>query len=260
MDSGAKVALIGETIAENLFEVDEEPVGTVIRIKNMPFEVIGVLGAKGHLPSGRDQDDIVMIPYTTAEQKVLGSQLRGAVGAISASTDHVEDLFEAAAGVREVLRERHHLQPHQLDDFKVQTTLDGLFVQEAANDTLTRMMVAIAAISLLAGGIGIGNMQLISINEQIREIGIRLAVGAKRRQILFHFMVEAMVLGALGGILGIALGCVGAYVLTAVAGWPTIITLKSIFLAFVSSVSVAIVFAIGPAYKAARLNPIDALR
>jgi putative ABC transport system permease protein len=144
MDVGAKVALIGATIAENLFDVGEEPVGTIIRIKNMPFEVIGVLGPKGHLPSGRDQDDIVMIPYTTAEQKVVGSPFRGAVGAISASTDRIEGLLEAAAAVREVLRERHQLQHDQPDDFKIQTTLDGLVVQEAANDTLTIMMITIA--------------------------------------------------------------------------------------------------------------------
>lgn len=260
MDIGAKVALIGETIAENLFEADEEPVGTVIRIKNMPFEVIGVLGPKGHLPSGRDQDDIVMIPYTTAEQKVVASPFRGAVGAISVSTDRIEDLPEAADGVREVLRERHQLHPGQPDDFKIQTTLDGLLVQEAANDTLTIMMVAIASISFLVGGVGIANTLLISVNERIREIGVRLAVGAKRRQILFQFLIEAMLLGGLGGIFGIALGCVGAQIVTAAAGWPTIITPKTISIAFVSSLAVALVSAIGPACKAASLNPIDALR
>jgi putative ABC transport system permease protein len=260
MDLGAKVALIGATVTENLFEMGEEPVGTVIRIKNMPFEVIGVLGAKGHLPSGRDQDDIVMIPYTTAEQKVLASQFRGVVGAISASTDRVEDLLEAAAEVREVLRERHHLQLGQPDDFKVQTTLDGLLAQEAANDTLAVMMIAIASISFLVGGVGIANIVLISINERMREIGIRLAVGAKRLHILFQFLIEAMVLGGVGGILGIILGCVAAQIATSVTDWPTIITQKSISLAFVSSLAVSLVFAIGPAYKAASLNPIDALR
>jgi len=260
MDAGAKVALIGWTIAENLFDVGEEPVGTVIRIKNMPFEVIGVLGRKGHLPSGRDQDDIVMIPYTTAEQKVIGSAFRGSVGAISASTDRVEDLLEAAAAAREVLRERHHLLPGQADDFNIQTTLDSLLVQEAANDTLTIMMVAIAMISFLVGGIGIVNMLLLSVNERIREIGIRMTVGAKRRHILFQFIIEAIMLGGLGGMMGIAVGSVGSQILTAAAGWATSFTPKSISLAFVSSLAVALISGIGPAYKAANLNPIDALR
>ena len=260
MDVGAKVALIGGTIAENLFDVGEEPVGTIIRIKNMPFEVIGVLGPKGHLPSGRDQDDIVMIPYTTAEQKVLGSGFRGVVGAISASTDHVDDLLEAAGAIREVLRERHQLQPDQPDDFKIQTTLDGLVVQEAANDTLTLMIVTIASISFLVGGVGIVNMLLLSVNDRVREIGIRLAVGATRRQILFQFLIEALILGGLGGAMGIAVGCVGSQIVAAVVGWPTTITPKAVSLAFVSSLAVALVSAIGPAYKAAGLSPVDALR
>lgn len=260
MDVGAKVALIGGTIAENLFDVGEEPVGTIIRIKNMPFEVIGVLGPKGYLPSGRDQDDIVMIPYTTAEQKVVGSGFRGAVEAISASTDSVDEVLEAAAAIREVLRERDQVQPGQPDDFKIQTTLDGLVVQEAANDTLTLMIVTIASISFLVGGVGTVNMLLLSVNDRVREIGIRLAVGATRRQILFQFLIEALMLGGVGGVMGIAVGCVGSQIVTAAAGWPTTITLKIVSLAFVSSLAVALVSAIGPAYKAAGLRPVDALR
>lgn len=260
LDSAARVALIGQTIVENLFEPGEEPVGAVIRIKNVPFRVIGVLTPKGQSSQGSDQDDVIFIPFSTAERKVFGTSFIGSVGAMFGSTDQVEDLPQAVEQIREILRARHRLQTEQNDDFTIRTQVDIGKVQEGTSETLTMMLFAIASVSLLVGGIGIMNILLVSVTERTREIGVRMAVGAKRHHIMMQFLIEAMTLSLVGGVLGIALGIAGAKLTTVIAGWPTIISGDVIVIAFFFSLVVGLFFGLYPANKAARLNPIEALR
>jgi putative ABC transport system permease protein len=260
LDSAARVALIGQTVAENLFDPGEEPVGAVIRIKNVPFRVIGVLAPKGQSAQGSDQDDVIFIPFSTAERKVFGTSFIGSVGSLFASTDRTEDLPEAVEQIRDVIRTRHRLQADQADDFTVRTQVDIGRVQEGTSQTLTMMLFAIASVSLLVGGIGIMNILLVSVTERTREIGVRMAVGAKRRHIVMQFLIEAMTLSLVGGIVGILLGMVGAKLTTVVAGWPTIISVNVVTIAFFFSLVVGLFFGLYPANKAARLNPIEALR
>lgn len=260
LDSAARVALVGQTVVENLFDPGEEPVGATIRIKNVPFRVIGVLGPKGQSAQGSDQDDVIFIPFTTAERKVFGTSFLGSVGALFGTTDQVDDLPIAVEQIREVLRARHRLQADQHDDFTVRTQVDIGKVQEGTSQTLTVMLFSIASVSLLVGGIGIMNILLVSVTERTREIGVRMAVGAKRRHIVMQFLIEAMTLSLFGGVLGIVIGVVGAKLTTVVAGWPTIISGDVIAVAFVFSLVVGLFFGLYPANKAARLNPIEALR
>jgi putative ABC transport system permease protein len=260
MDSAARVALIGQTLVDNLFDSGEEPVGAVIRIKNVPFRVIGVLAPKGQSAQGSDQDDVIFIPFTTAERKVFGTPFLGSIGAMFASTDRTEDLPEAVEQIRDVLRTRHRLQPDQNDDFTVKTQVDIGKVQEGTSQTLTLMLFSIASVSLLVGGIGIMNILLVSVTERTREIGVRMAVGAKRRHIVMQFLIEAMTLSLVGGALGIVFGIVGAKLTTVIAGWPTIISSDVIVVAFFFSLAVGLFFGLYPANKASRLNPIEALR
>jgi len=260
LDSAARVALVGQTIVDNLFDDGEEPVGAVVRIKNVPFRVIGVLAPKGQSAQGSDQDDVIFIPFSTAERKVFGTAFLGSVGAMFASTDRAEDLPEAVDRIREVLRARHRLQGEQQDDFTVKTQVDIGKVQEGAGQTLTIMLFTIASVSLLVGGIGIMNILLVSVTERTREIGVRMAVGAKRAHVLMQFLIEAMTLSLLGGMCGIVLGVLGAKLTTVVAGWPTVISSDVILLAFLFSLAVGLFFGLYPANKASRLNPIDALR
>jgi putative ABC transport system permease protein len=260
LDSAARVALVGQTVVENLFDAGEEPVDAVIRINNVPFRVIGVLSPKGQSAQGSDQDDIIFIPFTTAERKVLGTLFLGSVGSVFASTDRTDDLPEAVEQIREVMRARHRLQHEQPDDFTIRTQVDIGKVQEGTNQTLTIMLFAIASVSLLVGGIGIMNILLVSVTERTREIGVRMAVGAKRRHIVMQFLIEAMTLSLFGGALGIVLGVVGAKLATIIAGWPTIISGDVIAIAFLFSLVIGLFFGLYPANKASRLNPIDALR
>ena len=260
LDSAARVALIGQTIVDNLFDEGEEPVGAVIRIRNVPFRIIGVLSPKGQSAQGSDQDDVIFIPFTTAERKVFGTLFLGSVAALFASTDRPEDLPEAVAQIREVLRGRHRLQAEQADDFTVKTQVDIGKVQEGTSYTLTLLLFSVASVSLLVGGIGIMNILLVSVTERTREIGVRMAVGAKRRHIAMQFLIEAMTLSLLGGAVGVVLGVVGAKLTTVVAGWPTVISTDVILLAFLFSLAVGLFFGLYPANKASRLNPIEALR
>jgi putative ABC transport system permease protein len=260
VDAAARVAVIGQTVVDNLFDPGEEAVGAVIRIKNVPFRVIGVLAPKGQSAQGSDQDDVIFIPFSTAERKVFGTQFLGSVGAVFASTERLDDLVPAVEQIRDVLRARHRLQPHQDDDFTIRTQVDIGKVQEGTSETLTVMLFAIASVSLLVGGIGIMNILLVSVTERTREIGVRMAVGAKRRHILMQFLVEAMTLSLVGGCIGIACGILGARMTTVIAGWPTIISGKTVAAAFVFSVVVGLFFGLYPANKASRLNPIEALR
>jgi len=260
LDSASRVALIGQTIVDNLFDEGEEPVGAAIRIKNVPFRVVGVLTPKGQSAQGSDQDDVIFIPFTTAERKVFGTAFLGSVGALFASTDRAEDLPEAVDRIREVLRGRHRLQSQQQDDFTVKTQVDIGQVQEGTSQTLTMMLFSIASVSLLVGGIGIMNILLVSVTERTREIGVRMAVGAKRVHVLMQFLIEAMTLSLLGGVLGIIFGVIGAKLTTVVAGWPTVISTDVIAVAFAFSLAVGLFFGLYPANKASRLNPIEALR
>jgi putative ABC transport system permease protein len=260
MEATSRVALLGQTVVDNLFASGEDPVGKMIRIKNVPFRIIGVLAPKGQSPSGNDQDDVIFIPFTTAERRVLGTQFLGSVGVLFASTERPEDLPAAVEDIRRVLRDRHRLQPDQPDDFTIRTQVDIGKVQEGTGETLTIMMFSVASISLLVGGIGIMNILLVSVTERTREIGIRMAIGAKRRHILIQFLAEAITLSMVGGLLGVVFGILGAQATTMVAGWPTIISFDAIVVAFLFSVAVGLIFGIYPANKAARLNPIDALR
>jgi putative ABC transport system permease protein len=260
LDSAARVAVIGQTTVENLYDPGEEPVGSTIRLGNVPFRVIGVLAPKGQSAQGADQDDIVFIPFSTAERKVFGTQFLGSVGALFASTERSDDLAEAVEEIRAVLRMRHRLQPEQADDFTIRTQVDIGKIQEGTSQTLTVMLFAIASVSLLVGGIGIMNILLVSVTERTREIGVRMAVGARRKHILMQFLIEAVTLSLVGGLIGIAVGVLGARLTTIVAGWPTIISLDAIATAFIFSVGIGLFFGLYPANKAARLNPIEALR
>lgn len=260
MESAARVALIGQTMLENLFDPGEEAIGATIRIKNVPFQIVGVLAPKGQSAQGSDQDDVIFIPFTTAERKVFGSQFLGSVGALFASTEQSADLPEAVEHIREVLRSRHRLQTGQADDFTIRTQVDIGKVQEGTSRTLTVLLFAIASVSLLVGGIGIMNILLVSVTERTREIGVRMAVGAKRLHILSQFLIEAVTLSLVGGVVGVIVGIVGARLTTVIAGWPTIISLDAIVIAVIFSLAVGIFFGLYPANKAARLNPIEALR
>lgn len=260
MESAALVALLGQSVVDELFDQGEEPLGAIIRIRNVPLRVIGVLSSKGQNTYGQDQDDVVFIPFTTAERKVLGTLFLGSVGGIYGTTDRAEDMPEAVELIREVMRARHRLQGDQPDDFTIRTQVDLAQVQEGTGQTLTVMLMAIASVSLLVGGIGIMNILLVSVTERTREIGVRMAVGAKRTHILIQFLIEALTLSVVGGCIGILFGVLSARLTTVIAGWPTIISGDTVAAAFGFSVAVGLFFGLYPANKAARLNPIEALR
>ncbi|OLD39328.1 MAG: hypothetical protein AUI21_06225 [Nitrospirae bacterium 13_1_40CM_2_62_10] len=260
MDTAAKVVLLGNTILKNLFEPGEDPMGAMIRIKNMPFKVVGTLEAKGYDTRGNDQDDVVFIPFTTAERKIMGTKFMGSIGAGYLSAESPEQMAQVVDEVQRVLRQRHKLRPDQDDDFTVRNQIDIAKVQEGTSESMKLMLLAVASISLLVGGIGIMNILLVSVTERTREIGIRMAVGAKRRHILLQFLVEAVVLSAMGGLIGVGLGVAGAQAASNIAGWPTIISADILLIAFGFSALVGIFFGLYPANKASQLNPIEALR
>jgi putative ABC transport system permease protein len=260
MDSAAKVALLGNTVIMNLFEPGEDPVGATIRIKNMPFKVVGALAPKGYDTRGTDQDDVIFIPFSTAERKIMGTKFLGAIGAGFLSAESPEQMAEIVEEVKRVLRQRHKLRPDQDDDFTIRNQLDTAKIQEGTSESMKLLLLAVASISLLVGGIGIMNILLVSVTERTREIGIRMAVGAKRRHILLQFLVEAVVLSAMGGLIGVGLGVAGAKAASNLAGWPTIISGDILVIAFGFSALVGIFFGLYPANKASRLNPIEALR
>jgi putative ABC transport system permease protein len=260
MDAAAKVVLLGRTVVDNLFAPGEDPVGTVIRLKNIPFKVSGTLASKGFDTRGTDQDDVIFLPFTTAERKLMGTKFQGSIGSGFLSAESQEWMDQVAADAKRVLRERHKLRPDQEDDFTIRNQLDMAKVQEGATETMTLLLLAVASVSLLVGGIGIMNILLVSVTERTREIGIRMAVGAKRWHILLQFLVEAVVLSAIGGLIGVAFGVAGAKLASKFAGWPTIITPQVMLIAFAFSAFVGVFFCLYPANKASRLNPIDALR
>ena len=260
MDSAAKVVLLGRTVADNLFDSGQDPVGSVIRLKNIPFIVVGTLGSKGFDTRGTDQDDVIFLPFTTAERKLMGTKFLGSIGSGFLSAESPDHMDQVAAEAKRILRQRHHLRPDQEDDFTIRNQLDTAKIQQGTSESMTVLLLAVASISLLVGGIGIMNILLVSVTERTREIGIRMAVGAKRWHILLQFLVEAVVLSAIGGLIGVVLGVGGAKLASTFAGWPTIITPAVMVLAFGFSALVGIFFGLYPANKASRLNPIEALR
>jgi len=261
VDGATKVALLGETVAINLFG-DSEPVGDVIRIKNVPFTVIGVLDRKGQSTYGQDQDDTILIPLSTAKKKVIGVSQANArsVGSISVKVREAHMMHAAEEEIRGLLRQRHRLQTYQDDDFWIRNLSEVLESQEAASRVLTMLLAAIASVSLVVGGIGIMNIMLVSVTERTREIGLRMAVGARGKDILMQFLVEAVTLSLIGGAIGIAFGLVGTYAIAYFAGWRTLIDPTAIVVAFGFAAAVGIFFGFYPARKAAGLDPIEALR
>ena len=258
-DSAAKVAVLGKTAVENLYEPGEDVVGSQIRIKNVPLRVIGVLSAKGQSLTGQDQDDLIIVPFSTAERRVLGTPFLGAVGIIIVVTQTRYDVPAVVSDIKDLLRTRHRLYDADEDDFTIRTMEDIEKAVAGASRTMMLMLMSIASISLLVGGIGIMNILLVSVTERTKEIGLRMAVGAKRRHILLQFLIEATIMTVIGGMLGIAAGIGGARLLTAMVGWPTIISSQAVLTAFLFSVAVGLFFGLYPANKASKLNPIEAL-
>jgi len=261
VETAAKVALLGQTIAINLFGADN-PVGQVIRIAHIPFTVVGVLDRKGQNARGEDQDDSILIPITTATMRVIGpgGPQGGAVHGITVKVRDGEDVEAAEGQIRRLLRQRHNLQAFQDDDFRIRNLSEMLQAEEESTRALTILLGAIASVSLVVGGIGIMNIMLVSVTERTREIGLRIAVGARSTDILTQFLVEAVTLALLGGLIGIGLGVAGSYTIAHVAGWPTLIDARAIVLAFGFAALVGVFFGLYPARRAARLDPIEALR
>ncbi len=257
--SATKVALLGQTVVDNLFG-EQNPVGQTVRIKNVPFTVIGVLAVKGQSAQGQDQDDTIFIPVTTAQKKLFGAQFPGMVRIILVKAKSAEDLSSAEQQINELLRQRHHIGQKQDNDFTVRNLTQIMQAAEQSTRVMTLLLGAIASVSLLVGGIGIMNIMLVSVTERTREIGIRMAIGAKTWDIRLQFIIEALTLSLIGGVLGIIVGVSTAVVLSTISGWPTVVSILSIFLAFSFSGFIGIFFGFYPAYKASLLNPIDALR
>jgi macrolide transport system ATP-binding/permease protein len=307
--AGAAVCLLGQTVVNNLFGQGQNPVGATIRVKNFPMKIIGVLSAKGQSSYGQDQDDVVIVPFNTAERKVLGvsaPQSTAAPAAVAtattsncttcvyqsvpttnsvySSTTEASNAFGAAAKITGVvntmyikatssdevdnavaqitreLHERHHIQPKQDDDFTVRNLSEIAAASESATQVMTMLLLAVASISLLVGGIGIMNIMLVSVTERTREIGIRMAVGARRIHIMLQFLVEAMLLSAMGGLAGVILGILVSKLISALADWPTLVSPTAVMGGFVFSGAVGVFFGYYPARKASLLHPIDALR
>jgi putative ABC transport system permease protein len=251
-----KVCVLGKTVADNLFP-DSSPVDQTIRIRNVPFKVAGVLAKKGQNAMGQDQDDVILAPYTTVLRRL--SRMPN-LRYILVSATSLKDINTAQTQITELLRMRHKIQTYDADDFTIRNQTDLASTATATTQILTILLASIASVSLLVGGIGIMNIMLVSVTERTREIGIRMSVGARARDILTQFLIEALVLSLLGGITGIILGVVGSQVISSIAKWPTIITAFSIILSFGFSIGIGIFFGFYPARKAALLNPIDALR
>jgi putative ABC transport system permease protein len=257
--SATKVALLGQTVSYNLFG-DQNPVGQTIRIKNVPFTVIGVLATKGQSAQGQDQDDTILVPVTTAQKKLFGTQFPGMVRIILVKARSAQDLSSAEQQITELLKQRHHIGPKQDNDFTVRNLTQIMQAAEQSTKVMTLLLGAIASVSLLVGGIGIMNIMLVSVTERTREIGIRMAIGAKTWDIRLQFIIEALTLSLIGGIIGIIVGVSTSMILSSVSGWPTVVSPLSIVMALGFSGFIGIFFGFYPAYKASLLNPIDALR
>jgi len=262
MNVGSKVAIVGDTIVREVFD-GGDPVGAELRIANVPFVVIGVLTAKGQAGFGRDQDDMVLVPLPAARARLQGGRSRGApdsVRQIYVEVSSAKEMARAQADIEDVLRGRRNLGLADETPFSVRNTAELIRTRTEAQATMAFLLGATSVISLIVGGIGIMNIMLVSVTERTREIGLRMAVGARKRDILTQFLIETVTLCLIGGALGIALGVGSAYVIAAVAEWPVLVQADTVGLGIAASVIVGIVFGLLPSRRAASLNPIDALR
>ena len=259
VDAAAKVALLGKTVVDNLFS-GEDPIGKVIRIKKVPFTVAGTLVSKGQSPTGQDQDDVILLPISSAKKKVIGSSQANAASVGQIMVQAREGMSAAAQDeMTNLLRQRHHIQGTQDDDFSIRDMTEVFKAQESSASVMSLLLAAIASVSLIVGGIGIMNIMLVSVTERTKEIGLRQAVGAKTKDILAQFLVEAVTLSVAGGIAGIILGLSVSALISYFADWSTVVSLGSILLAFVFSALVGVSFGYYPARKAAFMDPIQAL-
>ncbi|MBI1941046.1 MAG: ABC transporter permease [Acidobacteria bacterium] len=256
VDSAANVCLIGQTVVENLFP-DDDPLGKTIRITNIPFRIVGVLASKGQSPFGRDEDDMILMPFTTVQKKIAGIDW---VNFIMCSAVSPEAIHAAQQDIAGLLRQRHKLREDEEDDFIVRSPTDLATVQAQAGRIMTLLLASIASVSLLVGGIGIMNIMLVSVTERTREIGVRMAVGATEQDVQRQFLSEALVLSLLGGAVGVAAGVGGSMAVSSMLQWPTSIPPQAIAIAVFFSAGVGVFFGYYPARKAARLDPIEALR
>jgi putative ABC transport system permease protein len=261
VDGAAKVAILGQTVAQSLFG-DTDPIGQTVRVKKLLCTVVGVLESKGQNTYGQDQDDVIIIPLTTAKRKVLGVTLANArtVNGISVKVGDNEDLKEVQQHIRDLVRQRHRLQPGQDDDFGIRSAAEMVQTKDEQAQLMTKLLMSIASVSLLVGGIGIMNIMLVSVTERTREIGLRMAVGARGRDILTQFLVEALTVALIGGSVGVVAGLGASFALAYFGDWRTVVSPPAILLAFTFSGLIGIFFGFYPARKAASLNPIDALR
>jgi putative ABC transport system permease protein len=261
MSGAAKVAIIGETVARNLFG-DADPVGQSIRVRKVPFTVIGTLQRKGQSLMGQDQDDVILMPISTARNRVLGGSVarQRTAGIIFVKVREGADMKAAEDEIRSLLRQRHRVQPGAEDTFTLRNLSELLAAREESSRIMALLLAAVASVSLLVGGIGIMNIMLVSVTERTREIGLRMAVGARGRDILAQFLVEAVTLALIGGLIGIVLGLGGSWLVAHFAGWHVELRPDSVVLAVGFAAAVGVFFGFYPARKASRLLPIDALR
>jgi putative ABC transport system permease protein len=255
--TAAKVAVLGSSTRDQLFGAGADPVGATIRIKNQPFKVVGVLTGKGQGAMGQDQDDLVIVPFTTVQKKLLGVTH---VSGITVSADDGTPLDQVSAHIASLLRVRHRIETGEDDDFSVRTQTEMTSMMTSTTNTMTYLLAGIAAVSLLVGGIGIMNIMLVSVTERTREIGLRLSVGARDTDVLTQFLVEAIVLSLAGGAIGILVGLGFSYGVSTFLQWSTAVTTESVLLSFGVAAATGVFFGFYPARKAAALNPIDALR
>jgi len=259
VDGANKVIVLGNTVTEKLFGPGVDPTGRTVRVKNIPFVVVGVLAKKGQSPMGQDYDDTVLVPYTTFQAKIQGGLQKFVSGSVMVGAQPGQ-AARAERQIADLLRDRHHILPGADDDFSIRNLTEMASSQEESTKTFTTLLAAIAAVSLAVGGIGIMNIMLVSVTERTREIGLRMAVGAKPRHVLLQFLVEALSLSAAGGLIGVGMGVGVAKTLASQLGWPVLIRMDIVLVSVVFSGLVGVAFGLYPAMKASRLDPIDALR